>query len=72
MSRVVVEWRSASKENYVLFCKKNPKIVIGFEDWKVVLYSFNEALREYILETGEKYQSIKRKEKDIKELTTNL
>jgi hypothetical protein len=53
MSRVVVEWRSASKENYVLFCKKNPKIVIGFEEWKVVLYSFNEALREYILETGE-------------------
>ncbi len=52
--RVVVEWRSASKANYVLFCKKYPNITLSFEDWKIIIYSFNEALREYILETGER------------------
>jgi hypothetical protein len=32
MSRVEVG--VLQEENYVLFCKKNPKIVIGFEEWK--------------------------------------
>lgn len=54
MSRVLVEWRSSSKENYNLFCKKYPKIVLTYEQWRIIIYSFNEAFREYILETGEK------------------
>lgn len=54
MPRVVVDWRSASKENYSDFCKKNPTIKLTFNEWKHIIYSFNESFREYILETGDK------------------
>ena len=54
MSRVKVEYRTASKENYTQFCKKNPKITLSFDEWRNILYSFNEAFKEHILETGEK------------------
>jgi hypothetical protein len=37
----------------MFFSVKESKDSNRFEEWKVVLYSFNEALREYILETGE-------------------
>lgn len=52
--RVKVDWRSASKENYINFCKKNPSIKISFDEWKNIVYSFNESFKNYILETGEK------------------
>lgn len=52
--RVKVDWRSASKENYNDFCKKNPSIKISFDQWKNIVYSFNESFKNYILETGEK------------------
>jgi hypothetical protein len=52
--RVKVDWRSASVENYKSFCKKNPSIKLTFDDWRNIIYSFNEAFRNYILETGEK------------------
>jgi len=54
MSRVKVEYRTASKENYNQFCKKNPSITLSFDEWRNILYSFNEAFKEHILETGEK------------------
>lgn len=54
MSRTKVEWRSASKENYKDFCNKNPDIKISFNEWKNIIYSFNESFKIYILETGEK------------------
>jgi len=52
--RVSVDWRSSSKENYNIFCKKHPTITLTFDEWRNVIYSFNESFREYILETGDK------------------
>jgi hypothetical protein len=52
--RVKIDWRSSSKDNYVSFCKKNPSIKISFDEWKNIIYSFNESFKNYILETGEK------------------
>jgi nucleoid DNA-binding protein len=52
--RVKIDWRSASKENYNSFCKKHPSIKLTFDQWRNIVYSFNDAFKEYILETGEK------------------
>lgn len=54
MCRVKVDWRSASKENYIAFCKKHPDIHVSFDEWKNIIYQFNESFRNYILETGKK------------------
>ncbi len=52
--RTHIDWRSASKENYNDFCKKNPTIKMTFDEWRNIVYSFNESFKSYILETGEK------------------
>ena len=52
--RVKIDWRSVSKENYNNFCKKHPSIKLTFDEWRNILYSFNESFKNYILETGEK------------------
>jgi len=52
--RTKIDWRSASKENYGRFCKKYPTIIISFDEWRNIIYSYNELFKEYILETGEK------------------
>jgi nucleoid DNA-binding protein len=52
--RVKVDWRSSSKENYKNFCDKNSSIKIKFDDWRNIIYLFNEHFKNYILETGEK------------------
>ena len=52
--RIKIDWRSSSKENYKLFCKKHPSIKLTFDEWRNILYSFNEAFKNYILETGER------------------
>jgi len=52
--RVAVDWRSSSKDNYNNFCKSHPSLSITFDQWKNIIYTFNESFREYILETGEK------------------
>ena len=52
--RIKVDWRSASKENYNNFCKKNPGIKLTFDEWKNIIYNYTDAFKEYILETGEK------------------
>ena len=54
MPRVVVQFRSASKENYKDFCKKHKTISLSYDEWGKIIYSFNESFKEYILETGEK------------------
>ncbi len=54
MPRVKVDWRSSSKDNYKNFCKKNPSIQISFDDWRNIIYSYNEYFKNYILETGDK------------------
>jgi nucleoid DNA-binding protein len=52
--RVKVDWRSSSRDNYNNFCKNNPSIKIYFDEWKNIIYSFNESFKNYILETGER------------------
>ena len=52
--RVPVDFRTTSKENYLDFCKKNTDIKITFNEWRNIIYTFNEDIRDYILETGEK------------------
>lgn len=52
--RVKIDWRSASKESYKIFCKKHPSIKLTYDEWRNILYSFNDAFKNYILETGEK------------------
>ena len=52
--RIKIDWRSASKENYNNFCKKNPSIKLTFDEWRNIIYTYNEAFKEYILETGER------------------
>jgi|TARA_R110000772_G_scaffold254954_1_gene370986 hypothetical protein len=54
MPRVAVDWRSASKDNYKDFCKTHPLISLTFEEWKNIIYEFNEQFKHHILETGEK------------------
>jgi hypothetical protein len=54
MPRVKIDWRSSSKENYKSFCKKHTSIKLTFDEWRNIIYSFNEAFKNYILETGEK------------------
>jgi len=75
MARVKVDWRSASKENYNDFCKKYKNIEISFNEWRNIIYMYNEAFKEYILETGEKeklpfgfgeFSIVKKKRKKIK------
>lgn len=52
--RVKVEWRSASRDNYNKFCKKFPSVKLTFNEWRNIIYLFNEYFKEYILETGKK------------------
>lgn len=54
MPRRAIEFRTASRENYNDFCKKHSSIHLTFDEWRNILYSFNDSFRNYILETGEK------------------
>lgn len=52
--RVKVDWRSSSKKNYNEFCRKHSTIKLTYDEWRNILYTYNESFKEYILETGEK------------------
>lgn len=52
--RTAVDWRSASRDNYNNFCKKHPSVSLTYDQWKAIIYEFNESFKEYILETGDK------------------
>ena len=54
MSRVAVDWKSVDKDNYTNFCKYHPTIKLTFDQYKNIIYSYNESFKEYILETGDK------------------
>lgn len=54
MSRTKVDWRSSSKENYNRFCKTHPSINLTYDEWRNIIYTYNELFKEYILETGDK------------------
>jgi hypothetical protein len=52
--RTKIDWRSSSKENYSNFCKKHSTIKITFDEWRNIIYLYNDNFKNYILETGEK------------------
>lgn len=52
--RLKVGYRTASKESYNTFCCNNPDIIITFEDFKRILYTYNALIVNHILETGNK------------------
>lgn len=52
--RTKIDFRTSSKENYNNFCKKHPSINLTFDEWRNIIYTFNESFKEYILETGER------------------
>ena len=52
--RTKIDWRSSSKENYDKFCKNYSSIKLTYDEWRNILYTFNEFFKEYILETGDK------------------
>ena len=54
MPRVKRDFRTASKENYLRFCKSYPSISLTYDIWRNIVYTFNERFKEHILETGER------------------
>ena len=52
--RTKVDFRSGSKKEYEKFCKKYPEIKLNIDEWRNILYSFNDAFKTHILETGER------------------
>lgn len=73
--RTKVDFRSGSKNNYLDFCKKNHTIKICFDDWRNIVYGFNESYKTYILENGTRerlpggfgeFSITKKKRKNIK------
>lgn len=54
MSRVAVEYRSASKEAYNKFCKDTPEVKLTYKQFSEIIHTYNSLFRDYILETGEK------------------
>ena len=54
MPRIHIDYRTASRECYSKFCKKHPTIKLSFDEWRNILYTFNDGFKTYILETGQK------------------
>jgi hypothetical protein len=52
--RTKVDWRSSSLDNYANFCKTHPSIKLTYDEWRNIVYVFNESFKNYILETGER------------------
>lgn len=48
-----IDFRTASKDNYKAFCIEYPHIKLSYDEWRAIVYGFNEMFKEYILETGE-------------------
>lgn len=53
MPRQIHEFRTASKESYQNFCKENPEIKITFKQFVDILYTYNDFLMMYLLDSGE-------------------
>ena len=54
MSRSAVDYMTGGKEAYKDFCISYPNIKLTIDEWRDIIYSFNYACRDYILETGER------------------
>ena len=52
--RVKTDWRSSSKNNYNNFCKSHPSVILSYDEWRNIIYSYNELFKGHILETGDK------------------
>lgn len=52
--RTKVDWRSSSRDNYTNFCKTHPSIKLTYDEWRHIIYTFNDSFKNYILETGER------------------
>ena len=52
--RVHVDYITTSRKVFEEFCKTYPEVNLPYEKWKLIIYSFNEEYRNYILETGAK------------------
>lgn len=50
--RKAFNFRTASKENYKLFCEKNKTIDITFEQYKEIIYTYNNLIADYLIDTG--------------------
>ncbi len=50
--RTAVDYRSTSREAFASFCKKHPNTKVSFDQWRNIIYTFNEDFKNYILETG--------------------
>lgn len=53
MSRPSIDYRTASKEAYTKFTENNPSVTLSFEDYKRIIYTYNNLLVTHMLETGE-------------------
>lgn len=54
MPRVSVEYRSTEKAVFKRFKLKYPEVNIDYNTWCIIIYNFNYAFRDHILETGRK------------------
>lgn len=52
--RTAVEYSQTSKSTYNQFCEEHPEISISYLEFINIVYSFNYAFRDYLLETGMK------------------
>lgn len=52
--RTATEFRTTSRDNYKDFRRRHPSVILTYDQWKAILYDFNESFRDYILETGDK------------------
>lgn len=82
MPRVPVQYRTTQKDVFKRFKQKYPHHNITYTEWASIIYTYNYAFRDYVLETGHKCRMVhgfgdfaitkwkpeKTKEKDGKEL----
>jgi hypothetical protein len=52
--RVKVDYSTASLKSYKDFCKTHPEIDITGDEWRVIIYTYVDMFKQYMLETGEK------------------
>lgn len=58
MPRVKVAYASTKKDVFKRFKEKYPELIIDYTTWASIIYNFNYAFRDHILETGLKEKFI--------------
>lgn len=56
--RVKVEYSTTKKEVFKRFKQKHPESTLDYTTWASIIYNFNYAFRDYLLETGYKAKFI--------------